>query len=1186
MENTRVYKPNSIQAAQHSVFGYIDTPATAVYGKNHYCCVMISDIHYSYTIQPNILNKGSYYEIYQAAQQKGETISGVIDNGYSVCVPIPIGSKYCALNDFDKNTLIKTGNDMENFYGFFIIQGNFKFIIPIYKKPFNKPIVIKNEHEDQLARTEVLYTTSYYYDNSFYVVGAILGQKLRSGASNGVHDYGFSLQLSHPKMNSEATINSKNKLINFIPIKFLFAAFGCITDKKMLSYICPDGQDLGLINAIYKACLQGYKHRELVSKLNIKVRNHPMYILYEEPITEFTAKYIIGMTILKEDSISALIAKVDNRMTDFKLLVVQTVTAILNERFMPGIGNLSDTNRNVAVCVELGAIIKKLYLVGNNLEPSQDKTSLVNRRIRHGQQLAYEFKSFHSARLREVSEQLENLFHDKKDFHSMKDIVRVKMEEMAKLMSLAQSKSLINAWKGTSQEISKITTDFVEAKNFIFVSNLKRQITPLVDKRKNGSQLTWDHRSVHPSDLFFVCPTQSTEDAGKFKTPAIYTYLTTEDSEQKIMSFIKNCSEFQENTTSQNEFYTIRINGSIVGYVKQYDDVDSIYEKLMEARSSGALIHDDTVVLNHHQMVLDIWCDIGRIVSPFIRVKGTFALTQKMKGGYIPLTESAVLKQIQGGTAMGSLSIQKNFVEWLQACAKDSHVLHKGIPLRFIEFLDPEMVINNAVIAPCIDDFYKKPQMYTHIAMPNHINGIVASVISMTASNHAMRAILTTNFVKQDIGPATRYPQLKYFKDNHVLIAPQIPLCRPCTYNFLHINEFPVGHNIIVAFMQYKYNQFDSIILNRSSVENGLLEIDSLMSVQDELQSKNDTYKVPATNIALNGNAQGYLKLDKNTAMPRDLGTLFYENDPIIGKVRTVANGEVDFSILNEKPDGKFPKSAYMRPIRLVVKNKLFDDNKNNKNITFGQFRVMITGDKLTSNHAQKATVGCILKDEQMPYSTNGFKPDVIFNPMPVFKRKTFGHLYEGIMSKICALLGCPIDMTQFHTFRTEEDVASLLKELGLEESECETMYDPDTGAPHKAKIFFTSHYWGRQSHLVEQKINIRMGGARKFDTGLPEKGRKHHGGQAVDRMSFDSHIAAGISNVMRETHLNQGAKIKIGICKRCHTTMGYYNYALQEWTCPRCGIHSDFIIREIVPAANLMTHIFNGAHIAIDYFE
>ena len=37
---------------------------------------------------------------------------------------------------------------------------------------------------------------------------------------------------------------------------------------------------------------------------------------------------------------------------------------------------------------------------------------------------------------------------------------------------------------------------------------------------------------------------------------------------------------------------------------------------------------------------------------------------------------------------------------------------------------------------------------------------------------------------------------------------------------------------------------------------------------------------------------------------------------------------------------------------------------------------------------------------------------------------------------------------------------------------------------------------------------------------------------------------------------------------------------------CPRCGAHQDIIIREVPPSSVLATHIFNGLHIAIDYFD
>jgi DNA-directed RNA polymerase beta subunit len=396
----------------------------------------------------------------------------------------------------------------------------------------------------------------------------------------------------------------------------------------------------------------------------------------------------------------------------------------------------------------MGNIIRQLYFVGNNLEPSQDKTSLANRRIRHGQQLAYEYKSFHSVRLREILESISPLFYDKKDIHVMHEIVHQKMMDVSKIISLAQSKSLINAWKGTSQEISKITTDYLVPKNYIFVNNLKRQIVPLVDKRKNGSQLSWEHRTIHQSEMFFVCCVQSTEDAGKFKTPALYTFLTVNGDEKKLVEIIKKHPHFIKNKllNNLNELYSVRLNGSIIGYVKQYKFVDEFYEFLMSKRRDGTIEQDISIVLNHHLGTVDVWVDIGRIVSPFVVIKNCFEIKKKskMKGG----NKKSILELIKENNFIGgdnsnetTITPKSNFLEWLVSCSTEINSYQKGIREGFIEYYDPEMAIHNILIAPCIEEFYENPFLYSHIALPNHMLGIVASTIPMNNASAGARSI-------------------------------------------------------------------------------------------------------------------------------------------------------------------------------------------------------------------------------------------------------------------------------------------------------------------------------------------------------------------------------------------------------------------------------------------------------------
>jgi DNA-directed RNA polymerase beta subunit len=452
--------------------------------------------------------------------------------------------------------------------------------------------------------------------------------------------------------------------------------------------------------------------------------------------------------------------------------------------------------------------------------------------------------------------------------------------------------------------------------------------------------------------------------------------------------------------------------------------------------------------------------------------------------------------------------------------------------------------------------------------------------------NTAVRASYLTNHVKQAIGPVIRYPQLTCLPEHNVMIAPQMPIVRTSTYDFLKLHEQPYGHNVCVAFMQYKYNQEDAIILNKQSVEQGLLKIDSFSTKSHKIEKNEEVFELPPSIVRFMGNLDSYSKLDENTSLPATIGEKFYENDALIGKTTKTMYNISDSSVLNDKPDGVNLNSSTPRPLRCVVKNKYQGDNKVMKQCTFGQFRAPIRGDKFNSEHCQKGTCGTIMDPSELPYTTNGMRPDVIFNPPSIFKRNTYGQIYLPVIAKIAALLGCPIDCTPYHSIRSEEEIFELLTKLGLNDAGYETMYDPDTGRAYKSRIFFANHYWERQNHLVEQKINVRNGGPRDMITGIPTKGRKAHGGQSCERMTMDAQLSSGACETIRDIHLNQGASMNMVICKHCKCPFGYLHKELGNYMCPQCGTHSDFVVKRVPPASMMLMHIMNGLHCSVDYNE
>ena len=1155
--NIRVFRPDSEESMKYSQQGYIPTPNIAIAKRLNYSALVMADIIYSFgTVSIN-----EKREI-----EEKELLNDELPDSFIFNLPIPIGSKYCSLNHYSKEILQQLGEDFESVKGFFVIERLLKYIISVYRKPFNSPIIVRNNYDNQMSRMEAIYTAGADYESSYYIIGSMIAppKSRNKNCLATVPDFIFSLQFNHKSMNGVVLINGKKTkdLINVVPINVMFKALGCRTDEELLRYICPSMNDFGLIHTIRNAILQGTKHKEAYDKAQIGYQIINNNIILDNPLDKLTARYIIGLSILNENTLTGYAKQYQNPY-EFKVNIATLVGDILDECLMPGF----KIDRERCICIELGFLVRHLYLIGTGLEESQDKNSLLNKRIQSGAQIEREFKAFWKVRLNSISDEVKNTIKDENGQQEFVRIIKQKMPKILQTCSIEMTNSFINSFKGTSKENSKIRVDQIVPKSITFVKGKLRELMPTATKQQKGVKVAWEHRMVHQADMFFICPGHTPESAqqvGKYRMPSIYSCTTVYRDGSREFEYLKHHKNFVASARiNLANYYSIKINGNIIGFVEMYDKADELYEDLLNARRDGIISKYTSIILNHSQSILYILTDCGRLLVPFVIVKNCFKFISKAS------SEKDY-----------SIEINKDFLSWISQCATDVDVFNIGIKKGFVEYLCTAMAVENCCIAPSIEEFYKKPSLYSHIALPQQLNGMECAMISAFNMNSGVRNAYESNQVKQAIGHVWKFPQLKYCGDSNTLLTPQIPFVRTNAYQCTEMFKNPWGQNVIVCFLLYKYNQEDGIIMNQDSVDNGLLKINSITTLLSEIK-RDEEFKMPPKDIPLKCNADSYSKLSTSTCLPSRIGTEFYTDDVVIAKVSKTNSVIIDSSLANIKSDGRFPITISPRPKRCIEINKIHEEDKGIKLLNLGQYRNAIEGDKFNSEQAQKGTVVKILPNEKIPYTANGIRPDIIFAPHAIFKRETFGHLYVPFIQKIAALLCCSIDCTPSHTQRTIEDLEKIAEEMNLDKEGFETLYDPDTGKSFKA--FIGMHYWNRQSHLTEDKISVRNGGLRSDDTQQPIKGRKSGGyASTIDRMGNDCFNSAGINMYSRSNRLDQGSNIKVGICSNCYCMRCYYHEKKKSWICPQCGQHSGITVKKIPQASVLISQIFTALHVSI----
>jgi len=812
----------------------------------------------------------------------------------------------------------------------------------------------------------------------------------------------------------------------------------------------------------------------------------------------------------------------------------------------------------------LGYMAKKLIQTSKGWIPLDDRDSYVNKRIElTGTLLNNLFRNYFNKLVKEMQKQVVReinggSWRSTEDFENI-----INMTNIYKIMKSTTIENGINralatgdfsvkqsnsTRVGVAQVLNRLT--YVSS-----LSHLRRINTPM---EKSGEMV--EPRKLHGTTFGFLCPAETPEgqSIGIVKNLSYLTHVTIPTSSAALRQYVIPYMTRVEDVGSPNELYgkvKVFVNGAWLGVSERAIE---LYEDMKHKKYRGIINIYTSIVFDYKQAEIRICNDGGRLARPVLRVRDNRVL----------VTKDIIDKLVVGELTWNDL---------LTSCRLDESV---------IEYIDPEEQ-NYAMIA------MKSKQdtgeaAYTHCEIhPSTIFGILASCIPFPEHNQAPRNTYQTAMAKQAMGVYATNFDKRMDKTAYVLNYPGRPLVETRVMNFLHLNQIPSGCQIHVAIMTHTgYNQEDSVLINKAAIDRGLFLATIYHTEKDEdkniirdeiIRCKPDKTKTKGIKF---GN---YDKLNGQGFIPEN--SLVENRDVIIAKIIPIKENRNDPTKLMKYED----QSKTFR----TTEETYIDANytgRNGDGYNFAKVRVRILrkpvmGDKVSSRHGQKGTVGNIIPECDMPFTKDGLRPDIIINPHAIPSRMTIAQLKETLLGKVLLELGMFGDATSFGDLDVKT-IAQELQRVGYESYGNEIMYNGLTGEQLEMSTFIGPVFYQRLKHMVNDKQHSRAIGPMVNLTRQPAEGRSRDGGFRVGEMERDVMLAHGASRFCRERLYDVSDKYSVYVCKKCGM-MASFNDGKKKGLdftihlCRTCGNKTDFARVEVPYAFKLMAQELQTINVA-----
>jgi DNA-directed RNA polymerase II subunit RPB2 len=994
--------------------------------------------------------------------------------------PIMLQSNLCVLNGLPRETKYNMGECKHDYGGYFIIDGKEKVVIP------------QEKFGNNLIYTRKLKNGAYDYSVEIKSVSEDISKPRRT------------LSIMRMGPSASRTNGQFHVLIpnvrKPIPLFIVMRALGIISDKDICKVILHDID---------------YNNKYLET---LRPSIHDASIIYNQVNA---IEYIGSCT---------------------KYVSVQEAYNCLINQLLPHVGEMNFKSKAMFI----GYMVLELLKVIHQEEKPTDRDNYKYKRVdTTGYLMGDLFREYATIMYTQIFKKLNTTyFYNKAEYNNDDEITA----ENCKFISLFKNeyfeeeryiergfqKAFKGNWGdkahtkriGVLQAIDRMTYH-------TFLSHMRR-----IDLDIDTSNKLIGPHLLHGSQWGYMDPIDVGGSIGINKQMTLMCKITEHVSIYEIINWLHKIMDKDEETTisfleevEYEDLYSsikLFINGTWIGIIK---NPLKFKLKFITARRTGLISPFISFSFTPHNKTINICSDGGRLVRPvFYLDKGVVSYKNRD------------IDDLSWWDCVYGLLNKKREIFMDNSILSGARPKELMNSCSIIEYIDNSEA-ETSYITSTIDKIKNKiNNEYTHLEIhPSVIFGIMGSQVVFPEN---------TALARNDYSCIQGRQSVSIYHSNYlnridnmgiILNYGQKPLVKSRYTKYINEEEHPYGQNAIVAIMSHTgYNVEDSILFNESSIKRGLFGITyySMYETYEETETKisksekriANVMKYNVSNIKAGYN---YNELDENGIIKE--GTVITDKTVIIGRIEySKDNPDVirDASIFSSKGHEGIVDKVY------ITNN---EEGRRIAKVRIREERYPNYGDKFASRCGQKGTIGMIIPEENMPFTKDGLRPDLIINPHCIPSRMTINQLVEAVFCKVGVTKGCSIESTPFVNKGPKDEVlGKMLNEYGFHSSGNEVLYNGMTGQQIESLIYMGPTYYTRLKHMTKDKINARARGPRAALTRQTNHGRANDGGIRIGEMERDAVVAYGMSSFMYDSMMTRGDAYRMAICNHSGTIAIY----------------------------------------------